>query len=118
MLRRADLSCPEVVDLLTDRVEGALDAITLAGLKKQIAAEVAKVVDSLEREAKIAALTEDAKTKTLNQMKSTKVEKGPDEAKLRNLEATAKSKRAELAPDVVQKANRAYATTGGQQTRT
>lgn len=68
----------------------------LAGLNKQIAGEVSKVVDSLEREAKIAALTEDAKTRSLNEMKSRVVTAAPDEVKLRNLEATAKSKRDEL----------------------
>lgn len=68
----------------------------LAGLNKQIASEVSKVVDSLEREAKIAALTEEAKTRSLNEMKSRVVTTAPDEVKLRNLEATAKSKRDEL----------------------
>ena len=36
MLRRADLSCPEVVELLTDWVEGALDATTGARVEAHL----------------------------------------------------------------------------------
>jgi uncharacterized protein involved in exopolysaccharide biosynthesis len=68
----------------------------LAGLKRQIDAEVAKVVDGLAKEAKVAALREEALTKSLNEVKARIVNTGPDEIKLRGLEANAKSKRAEL----------------------
>jgi uncharacterized protein involved in exopolysaccharide biosynthesis len=68
----------------------------LAGLKKQISAEVAKIVDGLSKEAKVAAMREDALAKSVSEIKTRIVDTGPDEAKLRNLEANAKSKRAEL----------------------
>lgn len=68
----------------------------LAGLKKQIAVEVAKVVDSLEKEAKAAALRVEAVSRDLNDVKARVVNTGPDEVKLRQLENEARSKRAEL----------------------
>lgn len=68
----------------------------LAGLKKQITAEVAKVVDGLAREAKVAADREASISKRLAALKTKVVDKGPDEAKLKGLVADAKSKRDEL----------------------
>jgi uncharacterized protein involved in exopolysaccharide biosynthesis len=68
----------------------------LAGLKRQIEAEMAKVVDGLAKEAKVAALREESLTRSLNEIKTRIVNTGPDEVKLRSLEANAKSKRAEL----------------------
>jgi len=68
----------------------------LKGLKSQIAAEVAKIVDGLGKEARVAALREDAIQKSVADIKSRIVTAGPEEAKLRSLEADAKSKRAEL----------------------
>jgi succinoglycan biosynthesis transport protein ExoP len=68
----------------------------LRGLKSQIAAEVAKIVDGLDKEAKVAALREDAIQKSVADIKSRIVSAGPEEAKLRSLEADARSKRAEL----------------------
>ena len=68
----------------------------LAGLKKQITGEVAKIVDSLEKEARVTALREESISKSLDEIKSRVVTKGPDEAKLRSLEANAKAKRTEL----------------------
>jgi uncharacterized protein involved in exopolysaccharide biosynthesis len=68
----------------------------LAGLKRQIEAEMAKVVDGLAKEAKVAALREEALTRSLNEIKTRIVNTGPDEVRLRSLEANAKSKRAEL----------------------
>ena len=68
----------------------------LAGLKKQITAEVAKVVDSLDKEAKAAALRVEAVTRDLNDVKARVVDTGPDEVKLRQLENEARSKRSEL----------------------
>lgn len=68
----------------------------LAGLKKQITGEVAKVVDGLEKEAKIAALSEEAKMKSLDETKSRVKTSAPDEAKLRSLETAASAKNEEL----------------------
>lgn len=68
----------------------------LAGLKKQIIAEVAKIVDGLEKEAKVSAFREESITKSLDTLKARVVTTGPDEVKLRALEANAKSKRSEL----------------------
>lgn len=68
----------------------------LAGLKKQIAGEVEKVVDSLAKEASAAALRVEAVNKDLSAIKTRVVDTGPDEVKLRQLENEARSKRAEL----------------------
>ncbi len=68
----------------------------LAGLKKQINAEVSKIVDGLGKEAKVAAERETAIKKRLAELKTTVVNAGPDEAKLKMLVADARSKRDEL----------------------
>jgi len=68
----------------------------LAGLRRQISTEIAKIADSIDKEAKIAALREDSITKSLNEVKQRVVAASPDTAKLSALEATAKSKTAEL----------------------
>jgi len=68
----------------------------LAGLKKQIAAEVAKVVDSLDKEATAASLRVDAVKNDIASVKSRVVDRGPDEVKLRQLETEAQAKRVEL----------------------
>lgn len=68
----------------------------LRGLKRQIKSEVSKVVDSLEKEAKVAALREASVANSLAELKTKVVNTGPDEVKLANLEAVAKSKRSEL----------------------
>ena len=68
----------------------------LGGLKKQLAGEVAKVVDSLEKEAKVAQGREDAIKKSLDDIKTKVTNNAPEEAKLRQLEANAKAKRIEL----------------------
>lgn len=68
----------------------------LAGLKRQIAAEVKKIVDGLGKEARVAAAREAAIKKSVADIKARIVDAGPEEAKLRSLEANAKSKRAEL----------------------
>lgn len=68
----------------------------LRGLKRQIKGEVAKVVDSLEKEAKVAALREESIARSLADLKAKVVDTGPDEVKLAALEAIAKSKRSEL----------------------
>ena len=68
----------------------------LAGLKKQIAGEVAKIVDGMGKEAKVNAERETAIKKRLLELKVTVVNAGPDEAKLKMYVADAKSKRDEL----------------------
>jgi polysaccharide biosynthesis transport protein len=68
----------------------------LAGLKKQINAEVSKIVDGLGKEAKVSVERENAVKKRLSELKTTVVNAGPDEAKLKMLVADARSKRDEL----------------------
>jgi uncharacterized protein involved in exopolysaccharide biosynthesis len=68
----------------------------LKGLKTQLAAEVAKIVDGMGKEAKVAALREEAIQRNVSEIKSRIVNSGPEEAKLRSFEADARSKRAEL----------------------
>jgi succinoglycan biosynthesis transport protein ExoP len=68
----------------------------LAGLKKQLAGEISKLVDSLEKEAKVAQGREDSIKKSLDDLKSKQVTNAPEEAKLRLLDANAKAKRTEL----------------------
>lgn len=68
----------------------------LAGLKKQLQGEVSKLVDSLEKEAKVAAGREASIKKSLDEIKKGVVDNAPEEAKLRQLEANAKAKRTEL----------------------
>ena len=68
----------------------------LNGLKKQITAEVAKIVDGLSKEAKVAADREASIRKRLSEIKVKVTDAGPDEAKLKALVADAKSKRDEL----------------------
>ena len=72
-----------------------LDA-ELAGLNRQIDAEVEKVVDGLERDAATAALREDGVRKRIDEAKKRVVRAGGDDVKLRALESLAKSKRAEF----------------------
>jgi polysaccharide biosynthesis transport protein len=68
----------------------------LAGLKKQITAEVSKIVDGLSKEARVSAERETSVKKRLADLKATVVTAGPDEAKLKMMVADAKSKREEL----------------------
>jgi polysaccharide biosynthesis transport protein len=68
----------------------------LAGLRRQISGEIAKIADGIDKEAKIAALREDSITKSLNEVKQRVVTTSPDQVKLAALEATAKSKSGEL----------------------
>lgn len=68
----------------------------LDGLKRQISTEVAKVADSLDKEAKVAALREASVAKSLDEAKSKSATTRTNEVELRALEAVAKSKRAEL----------------------
>ncbi len=68
----------------------------LSSLNSQITAEVDKIVQGLEREAKVAALREDGVRRRLDEAKRRVVDAGGDDVKLRALESIAKSKRAEF----------------------
>lgn len=68
----------------------------LEGLQRQIKSEVGKIVEGIEKSASIAASREAAVRQSLEQMKKQVVGTGDDEVQLRQLEATAKSKRGEL----------------------
>lgn len=68
----------------------------LAGLKRQISGEIAKVVDSLDKEAKVAQGREESIKTSLDDLKTRIVTNAPEEAKLRQLEANVKAKRTEL----------------------
>jgi uncharacterized protein involved in exopolysaccharide biosynthesis len=82
----------------------------LAGLNRQIRTEVDKVVQGLEREARVAALREDGIRQRLEEAKRRVVGSGADDVKLRALESVAKSKRAEF--ERVQSQLEAARTTG------
>lgn len=68
----------------------------LASLQRQIKVEIQKVVDSLERDARIAADREAGIKRRIEETKRTVVTSAPDDARLRQLENVAKSKRSEL----------------------
>lgn len=68
----------------------------LAGLNRQIRTEVEKIVDGLEREAKVSAFREEAIRRRIDEAKRRVVNAGGDDVKLRALESLAKSKRAEF----------------------
>src|SRR5581483_9554001 len=68
----------------------------LAGLNRQIRGEVEKVVNGLDREAKVAAMREDGIRRRIEEAKRRVVSAGGDDVKLRALESVAKSKRAEF----------------------
>ena len=68
----------------------------LAGLKKQLTGEINKLVDSLEKEAKVAQGREDSIKKSLDDIKSRVTTNAPEQNKLDQLEANAKAKKTEL----------------------
>jgi uncharacterized protein involved in exopolysaccharide biosynthesis len=68
----------------------------LNGLQRQIKSEVAKVVEGIEKGGSIAASREAAARQSLEQTKKQVSGTGNDEVQLRQLEAVARSKRAEL----------------------
>ena len=68
----------------------------LAGLKKQLTGEINKLVDSLEKEAKVAQGREDSIKKSLDDIKSRVTTNAPEQNKLDQLEASAKAKKTEL----------------------
>ena len=68
----------------------------LAGLQRQIKAEVGKIVESIEKGASVVAMREAAVKKSIEDLKTRVVGTGGDQVKLRQLEAGAKAKRTEL----------------------
>lgn len=68
----------------------------LSGLERQIKSEVGKIVEGIDKSASAALLREKAVQESIDAMKAQVVGSGDDQVKLRQLEASAKSKRAEL----------------------
>lgn len=68
----------------------------LDGLKKQLRAEISKLVESLEKEAKVAALREESISRSLGEIKSEESRRSGGKVELRRLEDIAKSKQNEL----------------------
>jgi succinoglycan biosynthesis transport protein ExoP len=68
----------------------------LSGLKGQLKGEISKIVDSLDKEARVAQGREDSIKKSLDDIKNRVVLNAPEEVKLRQLESNAKAKRFEL----------------------
>jgi polysaccharide biosynthesis transport protein len=68
----------------------------LGGLRRQLTSEISKFSQGLEKEARSASLRVDTINKQIGELKTNVVNTSGDDAKLRSLEATAKSKRGEL----------------------
>ena len=68
----------------------------LSGLKRQIIGEIQKFAIGMEKESRVATLRVDSIAKQINDLKSRVVSTSGEDAKLRSLEATARTKRAEL----------------------
>ena len=68
----------------------------VGGLKRQITAEVQKVVQGIEKDARSAAIRVETVTRQINELKSKVVGNTGNEARLKELESVAKSKRIEL----------------------
>lgn len=68
----------------------------LAGLKRQITGELQKLAQSLEKEARVGALRVESIAKQIGELKGRVINSSGDDAKLRAIDASAKSKRAEL----------------------
>jgi polysaccharide biosynthesis transport protein len=68
----------------------------LGGLRRQLTSEISKFSQGLEKEARSASLRVDTINKQIGELKTNVVNTSGDDAKLRSLEATAKSKRVEL----------------------
>ncbi len=69
----------------------------LDGLKKQLRGEISKLVESLEKEAKVAALREASISKSLAEIKAEETNRSSGRVELRRLEEVATSKQNELA---------------------
>lgn len=68
----------------------------LDGLKKQLQSEISKLVESLEKEAKVAALREESISRGLGEIKIEETKRSGGRVELRRLEDIAKSKQNEL----------------------
>lgn len=68
----------------------------LAALKRQLATEIGRMVEGLEREARVASLREEAVKQRLDEMSARAVATGGDEVKLKEIESQARVKRAQL----------------------
>lgn len=68
----------------------------LRGLKKQISGEIGKVVQSLEKDLKAATIRVETVTRQINEVKSKVVTSSDGFARLKSLESSVASKRAEL----------------------
>jgi succinoglycan biosynthesis transport protein ExoP len=68
----------------------------VAGLRRQIAAEVEKVVQSIEKDARSAAIRVEAVQKQIAALKTKVTDNSGNEARLKELESVARSKRTEL----------------------
>lgn len=68
----------------------------VGGLRRQITAEVQKVVQSLEKDYRSAAIRVESVTRQIDALKTRVVGQSGNEARLKELESTAKSKRSEL----------------------
>lgn len=68
----------------------------VAGLKRQITAEVQKVVQSIEKDHAAAVIKAETIKKQMAELKTKAVSQSGNEAELRALESTAKTKRTEL----------------------
>jgi uncharacterized protein involved in exopolysaccharide biosynthesis/Mrp family chromosome partitioning ATPase len=71
-------------------------AAQIGGLKGQIKAEIGKLVQSLEKESRAASVRVEQIRAGINSLKSTVVNTSGNEAQLKALESTARSKRTEL----------------------
>ncbi len=68
----------------------------LGGLKRQITGELQKLAQSLEKEARVGVLRVESIAKQITELKGRVINTSGDDAKLRAIDASAKSKRAEL----------------------
>lgn len=68
----------------------------LDGLKKQLQGEISKLVESLEKEAKVAVLREESISRSLDEIKSEETKRSGGRVELHRLEDVAKSKQNEL----------------------
>ena len=68
----------------------------VVGLRRQITAEVQKVVQSIEKDARSSAIRVESVSKQIDQLKTKVVDQTGNEARLKELESLARSKRTEL----------------------
>ena len=68
----------------------------VVGLRRQITAEVQKVVQSIEKDSRSAAIRVESVSKQIEQLKTKVVDQTGNESRLRELESLARSKRTEL----------------------